>query len=132
MLPDVATALPPKRRRVRFDCARCGAGSDAFTGTDRAGARTCRDCFGKGVDRRRRELNDLTGRQWAQASRSVEAYPDIRSEKQRQHGAAFPLSLARQQISVYTKRGDLVLDPFVGVGTTEPGIRGDCGARRRG
>jgi len=113
----VTTAVP-KRRRLRFDCTRCGAASDAFPETQRAAARTCRDCFGKGVDRRTRELNDLTGREWAQASRSVENYPDTRSAKQRKHGAAFPLSLARQQISVYTKRGDVVLDPFVGVGTT--------------
>jgi DNA modification methylase len=113
----VTTAVP-KRRRLRFDCTRCGVVSDAFPGTARAAGRICRDCFGKGVDHRRRELNDLTGKEWAQASRSIEEYPDTRSGKQREHGAAFPLSLARQQISVYTKRGDLVLDPFVGVGTT--------------
>jgi DNA modification methylase len=113
----VTTAVP-KRRRLRFDCTRCGAVSDAFLGTARAATRICRDCFGKGADRRRRELNDLTGKAWAQASRSVEDYPDTRSGKQREHGAAFPLSLARQQISVYTRRGELVLDPFVGVGTT--------------
>jgi DNA modification methylase len=63
-------------------------------------------------------LNELSGREWAQASRSVEEYPDVRSEKQRAHGACFPLSLARQHIEMYTKRGETVLDPFVGIGTT--------------
>ena len=28
------------------------------------------------------------------------------------------MSLARQQIEIYTRQGDVVLDPFVGVGTT--------------
>jgi len=60
----------------------------------------------------------LTGREWAQASLSVERYPDTRSKKQREHGAAFPLSLARQQIEIYSRRGEVVLDPFLGVGTT--------------
>jgi DNA modification methylase len=109
---------PPERRRERFDCERCGNPSDAFPGTNRATRKLCRACYGKRADRRPRELNDLTGKEWAQASRSVQAYPDTRSEKQRLHGAAFPMSLARQQISSYTKAGEVVLDPFVGVGTT--------------
>jgi DNA modification methylase len=45
-------------------------------------------------------------------------YPDTRSEKQRHHGASFPQSLAEQQIAIFTRRGQTVLDPFVGVGTT--------------
>src|SRR5689334_14297877 len=107
-----------RRRRERFSCSRCGRASDAFVATSRAAAQLCRECFGKGVDRRPQELNDLSGKEWAQYSRSVQEYPDTRSEKQRAHGAAFPRSLARQQISVYTRRGAVVLDPFVGVGTT--------------
>ena len=78
----------------------------------------CRDCFGTRQFKRQRQLNDLSGSEWAQASRSVEEYPDSRSEKQRVHGASFPLSLARQQVEVYTRAGEVVLDPFVGVGTT--------------
>jgi DNA modification methylase len=78
----------------------------------------CRGCFGKGKDRRPRELNELTGKEWAQKSRSIEQYPDTRSEKQRIHGASFPQSLAREQIEIYTAAGQTVLDPFVGVGTT--------------
>jgi DNA modification methylase len=45
-------------------------------------------------------------------------YDDTRTEKQRIHGASFPQSLAEHQILIYTKRGETVLDPFVGIGTT--------------
>jgi DNA modification methylase len=113
-----ASLPPPSRRRVRFACVRCECETDAVPNTKRAKEQLCRPCFGKGEDRRPRELNGLSGREWAQASRSVEQYPDTRSEKQRQHGASFPQSLAHQQIEIYTAKGQRVLDPFVGVGTT--------------
>src|SRR6266568_7484106 len=67
---------------------------------------------------RKNALNDFTGSEWAQSSKSVMTYEDVRSEKQRIHGASFPQSLAEHQILTYTKRGETVLDPFVGVGTT--------------
>ena len=105
-------------RRVKFECIKCGSATDAFPGTDRLAAGTCRDCTEKREDRRPRELNDLSGKEWAQLSKSVQEFPDTRSEKQRLHGAAFPRSLAKQQISIYTRAGQTVLDPFVGVGTT--------------
>lgn len=106
-----------KKRRT-YDCKRCGDTTDAFDGTKRHHQGLCRGCFGKRVDRRPRELNELDGKEWATASRSVEHYPDVRSEKQREHGASFPQSLAEHQISIYTQKGDVVLDPFLGVGTT--------------
>src|SRR5262245_7519243 len=34
------------------------------------------------------------------------------------HPAAFPISLARRAIDLFTHKGELVLDPFVGSGTT--------------
>lgn len=112
------SAEPVDRRRVRYDCATCGNATDAFVGTERELRHLCRDCVSKREDRRPRELNDLSGAEWAQSSKSVQEYPDTRSEKQRLHGAAFPMSLAKQQISVYTRAGQTVLDPFAGVGTT--------------
>jgi len=112
------TTASARQRRVRFACSRCEDPTDAFPGTARLVRKLCRACFGKGADRRPRELNELTGKEWALASRSVEEYPDTRSEKQREHGACFPPALARQQIEIYTRRGGVVLDPFVGVGTT--------------
>lgn len=112
-----------------YRCKSCGEPSQALGATQREERELCRDCFGKGPDRRPRELNELTGKEWAQKSRSVEQYPDIRSDKQRLHGASFPQSLAREQIEIYTRLGGTVLDPFVGVGTTldaalEAGRRG--------
>lgn len=104
--------------RVEFHCEICSRLTAAPLGTQRAGRKLCRECFGKGLDKRPRELNDLSGADWAKASKSVEQFPDTRSEKQRIHGACFPKSLALQQISIFTKKGELVLDPFVGVGTT--------------
>ncbi len=114
--PKIQRATLPKRRV--FPCTKCGSATDAPPSTLRHQLGLCRKCFGKDKDRRPRELNDLTGAQWARYSKSVETYPDIRSAKQRTHGACFPKSLALQQIEIFTKRGATVLDPFVGVGTT--------------
>lgn len=104
--------------RITFDCTNCRSATDAFTGTTREAQRLCRDCVTKRKDMRPRELNDLTGAEWAQSSKSVQEFPDTRSEKQRLHGAAYPQSLASQQIAKYTMKGQTVLDPFAGVGTT--------------
>lgn len=106
-----------------FACLECGDPTKAIDGTERQTRRVCRRCFGKRVDRRPHELNTLSGKEWAQRSRSVEQYPDTRSEKQRIHGASFPQSLARAQIEIYTSPGQLVLDPFVGVGTVMDACR---------
>ena len=35
-----------------------------------------------------------------------------------EHGATFSVALAERAIKMYTKKGDLVLDPFLGVGST--------------
>ena len=113
----ISVARNGAQRRVFYCCAVCGAETDAPPETKRADARKCRKCFGKKRDIRPRELNELSGAEWARYSKSVEVYPDTRSAKQRSHGACFPKNLARQQIEIFTKRGDLVLDPFVGVGT---------------
>lgn len=67
---------------------------------------------------RRNALNDLTGSEWAQSSKSIMQYEDQRSEKQKFHGAAFPQSLAEHHILTYTRQQETVLDPFAGVGTT--------------
>jgi DNA modification methylase len=116
--PDEVRGDVTVTRRASIKCAKCGERTDVRVPSARATQLLCRDCFGKGVDRRPRELNELTGAEWAQASKSVAEYPDVRSTKQREHGAAFPQSLARQQIEIYTRPDETVLDPFVGVGTT--------------
>lgn len=106
-----------KQLRITYSCKRCNVDTDGFEQTRRSEQLLCRECFGKKEDLRPRELNDLDGKAWAAYSRSVERFPDTRSEKQRTHGAAFPLSFAKQHIAMYSKKGDLVIDPFVGVGT---------------
>jgi DNA modification methylase len=115
MTPKFAKREP---KRLTFACVQCGEGSDAPPETKRSDQKLCRRCFGKRKDVRPRDLNDLTGAEWARFSKSIESYPDTRTDKQRQHGACFPKSLASQQIQIFTKRGETVLDPFVGVGTT--------------
>lgn len=103
---------------IRFECSVCNVSTYAPTNTKRANMSLCKECFGKKKDVRRNELNNLTGSEWASLSKSVEQYNGKRSEKQKLHGAAFPASLVEAQIKIYTKKGDLVLDPFLGVGTT--------------
>ncbi len=106
------------QQKAKFICSKCGAETDADVDTERYKKRLCRNCFGKKKDTRVNQLNDLTGAEWARHSKSIESYPDTRTQNQKEHGACFPKALARHQIEIYTQEGDVVLDPFVGVGTT--------------
>jgi DNA modification methylase len=75
---------------------------------------------GGGVDPRN-ALNDLTGERWLFFTRSViqTAYPHELSHKLRKaHGANKPPQLMRALIEFFTKAGEVVLDPFAGVGGT--------------
>ena len=46
-------------------------------------------------------------------------WDDIKGNaKQTGHTAAFPVELVRRHLLLYTKRGDIVIDPFCGSGTT--------------
>lgn len=64
------------------------------------------------------ELNELNGSQWTLHGKSVQTFNGPIVAKRKQHGAAFPLALAKHFINIYSKSGDLVFDPFCGVGTT--------------
>ena len=105
-------------KSTSFECSVCEILDNAPTDTKRAKLELCKECFGKKKDHRQNKLNDLTGSEWALLSKSVEQYNGKRTAKQKMHGAAFPASLVESQIKIYTKKGDLVLDPFLGVGTT--------------
>lgn len=65
-------------------------------------------------------LNCLTPREWLKCQLGVWQFTyegrDIRDK--RLHPATFPIALAARVIGLFTHRGELVLDPFVGSGTT--------------
>jgi DNA modification methylase len=65
-------------------------------------------------------LNCLTPKEWLKAQLGVWQFSyegrDIRNKDQ--HPATFPISLASRCIELFTHKGELVLDPFVGSGTT--------------
>jgi DNA modification methylase len=64
-------------------------------------------------------LNGLTPQAWAQLSRNVWAdLSSPRSARHIEHGAVFPIKLAERLITMYSKVGDLICEPFAGVGTT--------------
>ncbi len=63
-------------------------------------------------------LNNLNGSEWTKHSKSVLTFNSPITEKRRIHGAAFPIDLAKYFIEIYSKEGDVIFDPFAGVGTT--------------
>ncbi|OPY29345.1 MAG: Modification methylase MjaII [Methanocella sp. PtaU1.Bin125] len=68
---------------------------------------------------RKRTFNGLSAREWASMSRNV--WADVsspRREKHIEHGATYPEKLAARLITIYSGPGDLILDPFMGTGTT--------------
>jgi DNA modification methylase len=64
------------------------------------------------------DLNNLTGSEWTLHGKSVQVFNGAITDKRKQHGAAYPLTLAKHFIEIYSKIGDTVFDPFAGVGTT--------------
>ncbi len=65
-------------------------------------------------------INCLTAKEWLKCQIGVwEFYyegRDIRDKEK--HPAVFPISLASKVISLFSHKGELVIDPFVGSGTT--------------
>ena len=64
-------------------------------------------------------FNGLSAKEWASLSKNV--WDDVsspRNKKQIEHGATFPVKLVERLIRMYSKEGDLIFDPFLGVGTT--------------
>lgn len=71
------------------------------------------------VKEKANRYNELTGKEWLQYSFSI--WRDIRKndeEKQLKHPAMFPVQLASRIINIFTKPNDVVVDPFVGIGST--------------
>jgi len=73
----------------------------------------------KELDQKQKTFNGLSAREWASLSRSVwNDVSSVRGSSQLLHGATYPEKLCRRVISMYTKIGDTVLDPFLGTGST--------------
>lgn len=74
------------------------------------------------VDPRNR-LNELTGREWIQETKSVWTQRGLgrnhpEAEIERQHPAPFSFTDISRLILFFTKSGEIVLDPFCGVAST--------------
>lgn len=78
-------------------------------------------------------LNELPGEAWLYFTKSVwsTAYPsELGHERRRAHGANKPPRLMARLIEFFTRTGELVLDPFAGVGGTLLGAAIARGPRR--
>jgi DNA modification methylase len=79
------------------------------------------------------DLNELSGEEWLYFTKSVwtTAYPsELGHARRRAHGANKPPRLMARLIEFFTKSGELVLDPFAGVGGTLLGAAIARGPRR--
>jgi DNA modification methylase len=79
------------------------------------------------------ELNELTGEEWLYFTKSVwsTAYPsELGHARRKAHGANKPPRLMARLIEFFTRSGELVLDPFAGVGGTLLGAAIARGPRR--
>lgn len=67
----------------------------------------------------RNTLNDLTGKEWLLLTKSFwETESSVVDKGAYKHPAPFMVEDVKKLISLYTKKGMVVLDPFVGSGTT--------------
>jgi DNA modification methylase len=81
----------------------------------------------------RNTLNELTGEEWLYFTKSVwsTAYPsELGHARRKAHGANKPPRLMARLIEFFTRTGELVLDPFAGVGGTLLGAAIARGPRR--
>jgi DNA modification methylase len=79
------------------------------------------------------QLNELTGEEWLYFTKSVlvTAYPsELGHAARKRHGANKPPRLMARLIEFFTRSGELVLDPFAGVGGTLLGAAIARGPRR--
>lgn len=73
----------------------------------------------RGIYDVRNQLNELTGKEWVLFTRSWFIHnPPSRSKQEVLHPAKFPESMVTEFIKFFTKRGDIVLDPMLGTGST--------------
>jgi len=66
----------------------------------------------------KKRLNDLDGKIWTRYSISIWNVVKSPAENKLKHPAMFPSELCKRLIEIYTKKGEMVLDPFLGSGST--------------
>ena len=76
--------------------------------------------FTKTCDCTPNKLNCMTAKEWLKAQIGVWQFTyekrDVRNKEL--HPATFPISLSKKVIELFSHKGELILDPFVGSGTT--------------
>ena len=75
--------------------------------------------MGNNIKSKKNKLNDLTGSEWKFATKTVisKIYPiDMQHKLRSEHGGEKPPRLCEDIIKIFTKKGQVVLDPFMGVG----------------
>lgn len=122
------------RGEVIWQKARGAGGSCAWGSFQRPGNPVLRDLtervviaskgrFDRAIPAAEREDSDLPSVGTAHVDEFMEATTDVwdippESATRVGHPAPFPVGLPQRLIDLYTYRGDLVLDPFIGAGTT--------------
>lgn len=69
-------------------------------------------------------FNGLTAKEWA--ARSMNVWRGLSSSRAKsflKHGATFPQKLVERVLEIYSKEGDLILDPFLGTGISLLAVR---------
>lgn len=64
-------------------------------------------------------FNGMSPREWTMLSKNI--WDDLSSPRNKrhiEHGAVYPMKLAERMVSLFSAPGDLVFDPFNGIGTT--------------
>lgn len=73
----------------------------------------------KGKHHKNNKLNDLTGSEWIKFTKSWYILnPRQRGDQEFVHPAKFPEALVERYVSFFTKKGQTVFDPFLGIGST--------------
>lgn len=73
----------------------------------------------EGVKHKNNKLNDLTGSEWIKFTKSWYILnPRQRGDKEFVHPAKFPEDLVERYVSFFTKEGQTIFDPFLGIGST--------------
>lgn len=69
--------------------------------------------------RQRNKLNELSGKDWIKFTKSWFVHrPERRSDQKVRHPASFPESLVREFVIFFTRKKQLIVDPFLGTGSS--------------